>query len=152
MWGAPGTPLEILREGRDVVLRHEWMGVRRVVHMTMTDHPADGSRGSLGHSIGRFDGNTLVIDTANYPNGVLSQYVEQPGQPTRGLLHSSALRTVERLRLDPERQRVIVEVDLVDPEFFTQPFPRVTYEYLPSELKIEPFNCSPEGLTGPLRQ
>ena len=30
VWGAPGTPLEIVRDGNDVVLRHEWMDVRRV--------------------------------------------------------------------------------------------------------------------------
>jgi hypothetical protein len=116
------------------------------------DHPNGGPRSSLGHSIGRFDGTTLVIETANYARGVLNQYVEQPGQPTKGLLHSAALTSVERVHLDPARQRLVVEVDFADPEFFTQPFPRATYEYVPSDLKIEPFNCSPEGLTGPIRK
>ena len=127
VWGAPGTPLEIVREGDDVVLRHEWMDVRRVVHMNMKDHPKDGPRSSLGHSIGRMEGDTLVIETANYSQGVLNQYVEQPGQPTKGLLHSAALTSVERLHLDAARQRLVVEIDLVDPEFFKQPFPRATY-------------------------
>jgi hypothetical protein len=151
-WGAPGTPLEIAHEGRDVVVRHEWMDVRRVVHMAMKDHPTQGAHGPLGHSIGQFEGDTLVIDTANYSKGVLNQYVEQPGQPTRGLLHSASLSSVERLHLDAARQRLVVEIDLADPEFFTQPFPRATLEYAPSDLKIEPFNCSPEGVTGTLRK
>jgi hypothetical protein len=93
-----------------------------------------------------------VIETANYAQGVLNQYVEQPGQPTKGLLHSAALKTVERLRFDSARQRLVVEVNMVDPEFFTQPFPRATYEYIPSDLKIEPFKCSPEGLTGTIKK
>jgi hypothetical protein len=151
VWGAPGTPLEIVREGNDIVLRHEWMDVRRVVHMNMKTHPKDARRTSLGHSIGRWEGETLVIETANYSAGVLNQYVEQPGQPTKGLLHSAALTSVERLHLDAARQRLVVEIDLVDPEFFKQPFPRATNEYAPSNLKIEPFNCSPEGLTGTIR-
>jgi hypothetical protein len=151
-WGAPGTPLEIVRQGNDVVLHHEWMDVRRVVHMNTKDHPKDARRTTLGHSIGHLDGDTLVIETANYPNGVLNQYVEQAGQPTKGLLHSSALTTVERLHLDPARQRLVVEVDMADPEYFTQPFARATYEYAASELKIEPFNCSPEGTTGTLKK
>jgi hypothetical protein len=151
VWGAPGTPLEIVREGADVVLHHEWMDVRRVIHMNMPAHPTDGPRSSLGHSIGRFDGDTLVIETANYAAGVLNQYVEQPGQPTRGLLHSARLTSVERLHLDAARQRLVVEIDLLDPEFFTQAFARSTMEYAPSDLKIEPFNCSPEGLTGTIR-
>jgi hypothetical protein len=82
---------------------------------------------------------------------VLNQYVEQPGQPTRGLLHSTALTTVERLRLDAARQRLVVEIDMTDPDFFKQAFPRATMEYAASDLKIEPFKCSPEGLTGSIK-
>jgi hypothetical protein len=151
VWGAPGTPLEIVREGTDIVLHHEWMDVRRVVHMNMKEHPKDGPRSSLGHSIGRMEGDTLVIETANYAEGVLNQYVETPGEPTKGLLHSAALTSVERLHFDAARQRLVVEIDLADPEFFSQPFNRSTTEYAPSELSIVPFNCSPEGVTGTIR-
>jgi hypothetical protein len=151
VWGAPGTPLAILREGQNIVMRHEWMDVRRVIHMNMKAHPKDSPRGSLGHSIGHWEGDTLVIETANYSAGVLNQYVEQPGQPTKGLLHSAALTTVERLHLDAPRQRLVLEVEMTDPEFFSKPFPRSTNEYAPSDLKIEPFNCSREGVTGTIK-
>jgi Family of unknown function (DUF6152) len=153
VWGAPGTPLEIVHDlNGNVVLHHEWMDVRRVVHLDMKEHPKNGPRSSLGHSIGRIEGDTLVIETAQFAEGVLNQYVEQPGQPTRGLLHSAALTTTERLHFDAARQRLIVDIDMTDPVFFKQPFPRATMEYGPSELKIEPFNCSPEGVTGTLRK
>jgi hypothetical protein len=152
VWGAPGTPLEIVHDGNDIVLHHEWMDVRRVVHMNMKEHPKNGKRTSLGHSIGHMEGDTLVIETANYAPGVLNQYVEQAGQPTRGLLHSAALTSVERIHLDAARQRIVVEIDLADPDFFTQPFPRSTNEYAASDLKIEPFNCSHEGVTGTARR
>ena len=152
VWGAPGTPLEILRDGNDIVLHHEWMDVRRVIHMNMKDHPKSGARSSLGHSIGHMEGDTLVIETANFAPGVLNQYVEMPGKPTRGLLHSAALTSVERLHLDVTRQRLVVEIDQTDPDFFTQPFPHGTMEYAASDLKIEPFNCSPEGVTGTVKK
>ncbi len=148
VWGAPGTPLEITREPDRVVLRHEWMDVVRVVDLTTREHPADGPRTSLGSSIGYFEGDTLVIETANYSAGVLNQYVEEPGKPTRGLLHSADLTSVERLSFDAERQRLVVEVALKDPTFFTRDFDVSRYEYAPSDLTIEPFNCSPEGVTG----
>jgi hypothetical protein len=148
VWGAPGTPLAITREGNTVVLRHEWMDVVRTVHLDQTSHPANGPRTSLGHSIGHFEGGTLVIETANYSAGVLNQYVEEPGKPTRGLLHSDKLTSVERLSFDAERQRLVVEVALKDPEFFTRDFDVSRSEYAPSDLTIEPFNCSPEGVTG----
>ena len=151
VWQAPSTPLEIVRDGADVVLHHEWMDVRRVIHMNMKTHPKDGPRSSLGHSIGRWEVGTLVIETGNYSAGVLEQYVEQRGQPTRGLLHSAALTTIERLHIDAERQRLIVEVDVTDPEFFKQPLARMTMEYSPSDLKIAPFKCAREGLTGIIR-
>jgi hypothetical protein len=93
----------------------------------------------------------LVIETGNYSAGVLEQYVQQRGQPPKGLLHSTALATVERLHVDVASQRLVVEVDLTDPEFFKQPPPRSTMEYAPSNLSIKPFKCSPEGLTGTIR-
>ena len=152
VWGAPGTPLEIVHDKGDIVLHHEWMDVRRVVHMNMKEHPKNGPRSSLGHSIGHMEGGTLVIETANYAAGVLNQYVEQPGQPTKGLLHSAALTSVERLHFDANGQRLVVEIDLADPDYFTKPFQRSTSEYAPSDLKIEPFNCSREGLTGSIKK
>ena len=151
VWGAPGTPLSITREKDRVVLRHEWMDVQRTVHLDLREHPKNGPRTSLGHSIGRFEGDTLVIETGNYAAGVLNQYVEQPGKPTRGLLHSAALTTVERVRLDPARQRLVMEITQEDPEFFTRAFEPSTFEYEPSALTIDPFTCSPEGVDGPIR-
>lgn len=148
-WGAPGTPLSITREGNKVILRHEWMDVQRVIHLDQREHPKNGPRTTLGHSIGRFEGDTLVVETANYAAGVLNQYVEQPGQSTRGLLHSDALTTVERLRLDPAHQRLVVEITPRDPVFFTRDFDASTLEYAPSDLKLQPFNCSPVGIDGP---
>jgi hypothetical protein len=152
VWGAPGTPLSITRDKDHVILRHEWMDVRRIVYLNQREHPKGGPRTSLGHSIGHFDGDTLVIETGNYAAGVLNQYVEQPGQPTRGLLHSAALTSVERVHLDATRQRLVVEITLKDPEFFTRDFDPSTLEFAPSDLKIEPFNCSPEGVDGTVRK
>jgi hypothetical protein len=92
-----------------------------------------------------------VIETGNYPAGVLNQYVERPGQRTRGLLPSAALTTVERLHLDAARQRLVAEFNLKDPEYFTREFDRSTLEFAPSDLKLEPFNCSREGVDGTIR-
>lgn len=152
VWGAPGTPLSITRQADRVILRFEWMDVQRVVYLNQREHPKNGPRTSLGHSIGRFEGDTLVIETANYSAGVLNQYVEQAGQPTRGLLHSAALTSVERVRLDAEKQQLEVEITLKDPEFFTRDFDPWTMEFRPSDLKLEPFNCSREGVDGTLKK
>lgn len=145
VWFAPGTPLAIRRDGDRIVLKHEWMDVERIVHLGLNEHPDDAPRTSLGHSIGHFDGDTLVIETASYAQGVLSQYVEMPGQPTRGLLHSAALRSVERVRFDPAANRLNVTIELEDPVFYERPFPAVSAQYAPSNLEIQPFDCRPEN-------
>ena len=152
VWGAPGTPLSITREGDRVILRHEWMDVKRIVYLNLHEHPKSGPRTSLGHSIGHFEGETLVIETGNYAPGVLNQYVEVPGQPTRGLLHSAALTSVERVHLDAARQRLVVEFALKDPEYFTRDFDPSSLEYAPSDLTLEPFKCSPESGDGTIRK
>lgn len=145
VWFAPGTPLSIRRQGDEIVLKHEWMDVERIVHLDLDEHPADAPRTTLGHSIGRFEGDTLVIETANYSAGVLSQYVETPGMPIRGMLHSDALTSVERVRFDPETNRLAVTIEFDDPVFFTRPFPPATATYAPSNLEIQPFGCRPEN-------
>jgi hypothetical protein len=145
VWFAPGTPLAIERDGNRIILRHEWMDVERIVDLDRSDHPSDGPRTSLGHSIGHFEGDTLVIETANYSEGVLRQYVETPGQPTRGMLHSDAMTSVERVRFDPETNRLQVSIQYDDPVFYTRDFDPASAEYRPTDLEIEPFNCRPEN-------
>jgi hypothetical protein len=98
------------------------------------------------------EGNTLVIETANYAAGVLNQYVEMPGRPTRGLLHSDALTSVERVSFDRDRQRLVVTIELDDTVFFTRSFDPATAEYAPTDLEIQPFNCRPENPDHTLRE
>jgi len=146
VWFAPGTPLAIRRlDDGNVLLKHEWMDVERIVHIGMEEHPSDGPRTSLGHSIGRFEGDTLVVETANYSEGVLSQYVESPGEPTRGMLHSDQLTSIERVSFDPATNRLELTIELDDPVFFARDFDPVSAQYAPSRMEIEPFGCLPEN-------
>jgi hypothetical protein len=121
VWGAPGTPLEIVREGTDVVLRHEWMDVRRVIHMNMKEHPKNGPRSSLGHSIGHWEGDTLVIETANFTG------------KTRFRGSTDQLRVTERFTRADERT-LLYRFTVDDPATWTRPW---TGEY-PWVLADEP--------------
>ena len=146
VWFAPGTPLSISREDDDhIVIRHEWMDAQRIIHLDPDVHPSRGARTSLGHSIGRFEGDVLIIETSHFSAGVLRQYVEMPGEPTRGLLHSEDLRTLERLRFDAASQRLQMEIEHYDPTFYTRDFAPASAEYAPSGLQLQPFNCRPEN-------
>jgi len=145
-WGAPGTPLSISMQGDDVLIKHEWMDVERLVHMNQDSAPEGTQPTILGYSVGSFEGDTLVIETSHFTEGVLNQFVTVEGEPMRGLLHSDQLRTVERISLDQEKNRLVMAMEHVDSVFFTREFPVYTREYRPSNLAIQPFGCLPEVL------
>src|SRR4029453_8327065 len=107
--------------------------------MNLKTHPKEGTRGSLGHSIGHWEGDTLVIETGNYSAGGLEQYVERRGQRTKGLLHSALPTTLRGIHGEQGSPRLVVYVVPTDPEFFRQPLPPETMEYSPSSLKLAPF-------------
>ena len=112
LWGH-GSPMKI-REyiAQDVVLiDHEFMDAKRIVHLDQSEHPQNLTHSALGHSIGRYEGSTLVIDTIGYTAGVLYQF---PGLP-----HSNQLHTVERLTPSDDGQ--VIEISWVanDSEYFT---------------------------------
>ena len=97
-----------------VVLHFDNSGdhVLRTIHMTST-HPAGVKASRHGHSIGRWEGDTLVIDTIAYepnPSGI-SQSV--PSSPRK--------HTVERLTLTKERTRLRYEITIEDPGYLSQP-------------------------------
>lgn len=145
-WGAPGTPLSISRRGDDILIRHEWMDVERVIHMNQDAPPAGTPSSILGYSVGHFEDDVLVVESTRFTDGVLNQFVTVEGQPMRALLHSDALRVVERISLDRERNRLVVSMDHFDPKYFSRDFPNYTREYEPSDLTIQPFGCIPEQL------
>jgi hypothetical protein len=96
----------------EVVLHFDNTGdhVVRTVHMN-TEHPADVQATRQGHSIGWWDGDTLVIDTIAFepdPSGLGGNVPSSPGK-----------HTVERLTLTEERTRLRYEIIVEDPVYLT---------------------------------
>ena len=142
-WSSPSTPVNIRRQGDAVIIHHEWMDTVRTVHLN-TEPPSDVAPSTLGYSVGRFEDGVLVVETTHFAPGVLRQYVEESGQPTRGLLHSDALRVVERISFDPETQTLNVLIVRTDPRFFTRDFIPISIDYAPSNTEIGRYGCVPE--------
>jgi hypothetical protein len=122
---------------KTVVMRFEGQGVtqERVVHMDEAAHPAQVAPSLMGHSIGRWEGETLVIDTVAFAPHPLGLFFVRSGP-------SKHLR--ERLTLAEDRLHLQYEVTLEDPEIFTKP---VTYmaiwDYRP-DLEPSGVACDPE--------
>jgi len=85
----------------------------RVVYMDGRSHPASPMPTPLGHSIGHWDGDTLVIDTVGFDEGA---WMERWGMP-----HTDRLHTIERVsRTDFNTLNYEVTVD--DPGAYTRPW------------------------------
>ena len=69
---AATQPTAITQQDGDILIRHEWMDVSRLIDLppyaTTTLAPA-----VLGHSRGDWQGDTLVITTTGFTPGVLTQ-------------------------------------------------------------------------------
>ena len=98
----------------EVVMQFDNTGDRstRVVHMTAA-HPADVQPSLDGHSIGRWEGETLVIDTIGFPADSSGLGLNVPAGPRKHM--------VERLTLTNDRTRLRYEVTVEDPDYLTGP-------------------------------
>lgn len=90
------------------------MGIERTIHLGMTEHPATIEPSVAGHSIGRWEGDELVIDTIGFKPGILNADGRVP--------HSDALHVVERFSLDPERFALRRSYVATDPNYYNGEF------------------------------
>ena len=103
--------IEIVED--EVVMHFDNSGdhVFRTIHMD-AEHPADVQASRHGHSIGRWDGDTLVIDTVAYEPNASGLGGSVPSSPSK--------HTVERLTLTDERIRLSYEITVEDPMYLTE--------------------------------
>jgi hypothetical protein len=87
-------------------------GLKRTVHTNMTSHPANVVPSRAGHSIGRWDGDTLVVDTVGFTPGIIAATVA----------HSDKLHVVERFALNPQTMALKRDYTAEDPVNFTDQY------------------------------
>ena len=140
--GIPDPPWEIRLHDDHVEINFEYMDVRRLVPLdpdlslenaprTVADHP------HLGRSVGRFDGEVLVIDTGDVGEGFVDTRGEAEGYP-----QSTGMRYEERFRADGDR--LYVEMMHTDPANYVEPF-SMNFEFLRVDLEVLEFDCQLEG-------
>ena len=115
-------------------MHHEWMDADRTVYLGMSEHPPELAESVLGHSIGWYEGDTLVIDTTGF-NG--RTWFDRAGN-----FHSDALHVVERITpRSPETLRY--EVTIEDPNVFTRSWTMSMplYRRVEANARILEFRC-----------
>jgi hypothetical protein len=125
-----------LRQFPDVVLLFygDDHAVRRV-YLDGRGHPASFKPTWMGHSIGRYDGDTLVVDTIGIND---KSWVDLQGHP-----HSDALHLEERIRR-VNQNSLEVEVTIDDPKAYKNSWrKKIVRQMAPSGPRIwDDVNCS----------
>lgn len=126
-------PMEIKKQGNDIVIQLEEYDLKRTIHMNQTTASANTPYTSLGYSTGRMDGETLVVSTDH----ISWKHFNQAGIP----LSEKAVIT-ERFTSTEQGSVLAYAMTVMDPVNFTRPVElKKKMLYIPSET-IQPFNCA----------
>ena len=110
-------------------------------------HPADPDPTWFGHSVGHWEGNTLIVDTVGFNDKFWFDYKGHP--------HTEMLHTIERYTRTDEGHMAI-EVTIDDPGAYTQPFTTVGRAQLMTGAELLEYICQENNqdlpkLEGPAR-
>ena len=135
--GMPGVtanpyPIEFVDEGEKIVLRIEEWDAVRIIHMTQDADIDDVPATPLGHSVGHWEDDTLIVRTTN----ISWPYYDDVGTP-----QSEAMQVEERFTLAENGSRLEYVQTAFDPLTFTEPAVRKGYFWLEAGAQIKPFNC-----------
>lgn len=88
-----------------------------------------------GDSIGKWEGNTLVVDTIGFND---RSWLDDTGKP-----HSDVLHVIERYRR-PEAGRLEIQYTIEDPKFLTKPYV-FTRTLVPANREIQERFCTDQN-------
>ena len=110
-WTFDGPVNRITQNKDTILLQYGQMGLKRTIYMNVKEHP-NVKPTRAGHSIGRWDGDVLVVDTVGFAPGVLNA-------PVR---HGDKLHVVERFALDPKTMKLTRSYVADDPVYLKGQF------------------------------
>jgi hypothetical protein len=127
-WGNVGPPmvppsynanLQILQTSDHVIIRHEMIHEDRIVPLDGRPHLAGGIRLLAGDSRGRWDGDTLVVDTTNFTGK--TNFRGAPRHTRQDIVASDTLHVVERFTL-VDRNTIRYQFTVEDAAMWTEPW------------------------------
>ncbi len=138
MLGSGGYPMEIHQRPDQLIIVYEAHNeIRRVYLGSRIVAEADRIPGRNGHSSGRWEGDTLVVETTHLVEQVDQRYA-----------HSDQARIVERYRLTSGANGakvLVAEMTMTDPAFYTKPVTAEKKWALVPNGHLLPYECAEEG-------
>lgn len=125
-------PFQIFQNERALFFAYEYAGAVRNIHLT---DPGPAPIDSwMGQSVGKWDGDTLVIETTGLN--------DQTWLDRAGNFHSDSLRVVERFTLT-SAHTLQYEATLEDEKVFTRPWTirMPLYRLVGNDAHLQRFNC-----------
>lgn len=128
-------PMEIYHGTDMIVFKMEYFDMVRIIFLDGRDHPpADTPHTKSGHSIGHWQGDTLVVDTTHISAGTIMN---------NGLTHSDNIHMLERFKMSADGNTLWATEVYDDPEVFTGLAARyMAWRSDPGE-NIFPYECDP---------
>lgn len=108
-------PMRIHEENGHLVMDYEEWNQSRTIYMDGRDHPADGPHTPLGHSTGRYDGDALVVETAQISGDVFLSWLT-------GGAYSDETTGVERYEIRDDPRRLTLELTVRDLVTLAEPW------------------------------
>ena len=96
-----------------MIILYEAFGLYRQIFMDGRELPKDPNPSWMGYSVGKWDGDSLVVETSGF-NG--KTWLDQAGHPA-----TEALKVTERLRR-PDFGHLQIHVTINDPKAYTKPW------------------------------
>ena len=129
-----GNGNRIMQAPGMVVISYEMVHDTRVIYTDGRPHVGKGIHQLLGDSRGRWDGNTLIIQTTNLSDKT------SIGLNGNGLRHSEDMVMTERItRVAPDELRY--EITMNDPKTYTKPFTISLPLTSPAGYQLLPYEC-----------
>jgi hypothetical protein len=125
-WGNVGPPMipptyyanfQIVQSRDTVVIRHELMHDVRVVYLDGRSHPSSSIQYLAGHSLGRWEGDTLVVDTTNFTDQ--TNFRGPPATTRQEISHTRKLHVVERFTR-ADKNTINYQFTVEDPATWTR--------------------------------
>jgi hypothetical protein len=129
---AAAQPFKIFSNRGGVVILYEVLTIYRQIFVDGRQLPKDPNPSWMGYSVGKWDGDTLVVDTTGFNDRILL--------PPRNL-HSDALHITERFR---RRDFGHLEIQYVidDPKIYTKPYAFKQNHHLTPDTELMEYICN----------
>ncbi len=129
-------PFEVIASDNRLTMIYEYQGKVRRIWMDGREHGEFVPPSRMGHSLGRWEGDTLIVET---------DHLEKTVRDFRGELISENATIEERYTLSDDGNVLSAVITVIDPENYERPPVRRRQWVKNDSAEIFPYTCDPDS-------